>query len=479
MGSRAPEPWRTLKGRPLGGKVRTAARRTSAASPCQNLYRFIRICLGDEVSDREVARRWGMEWKSFVALKHGKRRLPRLDQLETLATAVLHVDPAFVFQVGRGVPAEEVAAFVAREHQVCAVLERVNDAIFAADLDGRLQDVNPRLCQILGRPPGQLIGRLLRELGPPEAASSLAAALGAVARDGEVRGVQIPLLAADGSERILDLSATCIRDALGVPIGVQAIARDVTEERRLFRDLEAQRRMLQTIYDCVPAAYILFGRDGTIVSANARVDRVCPASADDMIGRAATDVFGDPGPAGCPVTRAFLTGDIEQQVSWVENRAGQRRYVHRIAGPVIAQGRVDQVIEMLIDVTDHIESGDLRMLTLWREQSDAEAARAPNERRAAPRANTTFSAQYAIGNRRDTGTVDNLAAGGLFLEAPLQAAVGEEIDLDWTLPDDALPVRARGIVAWTRPRPDTDGPAGVGIRFVSVHPEFAAVTRGK
>ena len=40
---------------------------------CVNVYEFIRLRLGKEVSDREIARRWEMDWKSFTALKHDRR----------------------------------------------------------------------------------------------------------------------------------------------------------------------------------------------------------------------------------------------------------------------------------------------------------------------------------------------------------------------------------------------------------------------
>jgi hypothetical protein len=74
---------------------------------CKNLYSFIRLRLGHNISDREIARRWPMEWKSFNGLKHGKRQVPRIADLEGLSR-LLSIDPAFVFEVARGVPAESV-----------------------------------------------------------------------------------------------------------------------------------------------------------------------------------------------------------------------------------------------------------------------------------------------------------------------------------------------------------------------------------
>jgi len=74
---------------------------------CKNLYTFIRLRLGYTLSDREIARRWPMEWKSFNGLKHGKRQVPRIADLDALGR-LLNIDAAFVFEVARGVPAEQV-----------------------------------------------------------------------------------------------------------------------------------------------------------------------------------------------------------------------------------------------------------------------------------------------------------------------------------------------------------------------------------
>lgn len=439
--------------------------------PCQNLYRFIRLVVGEDIADRELARRWAMEWKSFVGFKQGRRRLPRVESLEALATSVLHVDPAFVFQVCRGVPAEEVAAYLSREHRLRALLERVNDAIFTVDPDGRLQDVNARFCQLVGRAAHELLGTRLRELAAPASVSVLVAGLAVAARDGEVRGIEVALVDASGAERIMDVSVTRIVDAAGTSIGAQAIAHDVTQERQLVRDLETQRRqleaersLLQMLYDCVPAACILFDRDGTIRAANALVDKVCPILATEMVGRNAIEVFGNPGAEGSPVTRAFSTGQIEQQVSLMTDREGEARYVYRVAGPVVTGGHVERVIEILVDVTEQVRQGDLRILSPWGGQASTA------ERRSAPRVPAGFLARYSVGKHREAGQVENLGAGGLFLATQVPAAVGDEIEVEWAPPGTASPVRARGIVAWTQRAAGLSKQVGIGVRFVTVGP---------
>ena len=72
-----------------------------------NVYKFLRLRVGSDPSDRELARRWGMPWRSFVLLKSGRRHPPRVAELARLAK-LLHVPPACVFEVARGIPARRV-----------------------------------------------------------------------------------------------------------------------------------------------------------------------------------------------------------------------------------------------------------------------------------------------------------------------------------------------------------------------------------
>jgi uncharacterized protein (TIGR02266 family) len=292
------------------------------------------------VSDREIARRWGMEWRSFLALKQGQRQVPRIDQLERLAS-VLNVDATLVYQAA--------------------------------------------------------------------------------------------------SEQLVEPGH--------------------------------RQEVLQTFFDHTPAACILFEADGTISAANPLVEKVCPVSRDEMIGRNAVEVFGHPGPAGCPVMRAFLTGRVEQQVSCGSNKRGERVYVHRTAQPILDGTQVVRVLELMVDVTDQVSRGDLRVLSLWRGQPESFDPPQPGkERRAWPRAPVSFVAKLRFGRSTCEVRVHNLGAGGMFIETRVAVPIGRRIELAWTLPGDRVPVRAQGVVVWAR---EQEGSSGLGICFTELKPKRA------
>jgi PAS domain S-box-containing protein len=295
-----------------------------AADRCRSLYAFIRQRLGDRVSDREIARRWDMEWKSFAALKHGKRQVPRIDELERLAAA-LHVPAAEVFRAASATPsaAEAPNAHSPSADALGLTLDRVPNALFTIDVNGRIRDFNRALPVLTGRTERELRERSVLDLVAVESTSRALACIASATREGHDSEAEVVLFTPKSMHKIVTLRATPVRAADGSVIGAQVIARDVTAERDLAGDLNAQRRILQTVFDRIPAACILFAADGTILAANPLVETVCEATASEIVGRNAFDVFGNPGPEGCPVTRAFQTKRVEQQVSWLKNRRGQ------------------------------------------------------------------------------------------------------------------------------------------------------------
>ena len=62
----------------------------------------------------------------------------------------------------------------------------------------------------------------------------------------------------------------------------------------------------------------------------------------------------------------------------------------------------------------------------------------------------------------------DLSVGGAFIRSDLLFEVGEELQLDFAMPDGRM-VRARGkVVRVARDAPDEGQPAGMGIQFVAL-----------
>jgi hypothetical protein len=88
----------------------------TAAKPQQlsNLYRFVRLVLGRNVSDSAIAKKWKMDGKNFSDFKHAKYPMVRINRLVTLAQ-LLGVDDHLVYEVAKGNPAERMYRIITTE----------------------------------------------------------------------------------------------------------------------------------------------------------------------------------------------------------------------------------------------------------------------------------------------------------------------------------------------------------------------------
>jgi hypothetical protein len=68
-----------------------------------DLYKFIRLILGNDVPDCHIARKWKMNDKNFHEFKTGVYPVPKIERLISLAR-VLRVNEHVVFAVAAGMP---------------------------------------------------------------------------------------------------------------------------------------------------------------------------------------------------------------------------------------------------------------------------------------------------------------------------------------------------------------------------------------
>ena len=220
-------------------RASVAARAALASERCRNLYAFMRLRLGQQVSDRELARRWGMNWRSFLNLKEGSRRVPRLEELEALAE-LLDVDASLVILVARGEPADVVnrwlldGAEAIREGLLARVglsttvsespllharLDRVPAGLMTIDLRGGVRDFNSRLAAMVADPERLRIGAHFVTLVAPESAATFLK-LEAEALE---RGESGPELVTLDQGATVNVTLVSINDADGRTLGFQGL----------------------------------------------------------------------------------------------------------------------------------------------------------------------------------------------------------------------------------------------------------------
>ncbi|HXG67215.1 MAG TPA: PAS domain S-box protein [Blastocatellia bacterium] len=121
------------------------------------------------------------------------------------------------------------------------LFENANDLIYTHDLQGRFTSVNRTVERVTGYSRDEIIGRGYEQFIPPEYRSVAAEnTLKKLHGEAESTTYEVELIAKDGRRIPVEVSSRLIYEG-GQPVGVQGIARDVSERRRA----EAERRELE------------------------------------------------------------------------------------------------------------------------------------------------------------------------------------------------------------------------------------------
>ncbi len=135
------------------------------------------------------------------------------------------------------------------------LFENANDMVFTVDLAGHITSINQTGEQLLQRPRDQIIGRPLADFMAAESRAVAGQWLEQVMEDADGPATEWDFLNAAGQRLKLEISSRLIgRDQAAVEI--EGIARDITERRRLERELleisnREQRRIGHDLHDGV------------------------------------------------------------------------------------------------------------------------------------------------------------------------------------------------------------------------------------
>ena len=121
--------------------------------------------------------------------------------------------------------------------RLAAIVEFSHDAIIGKDINGIITSWNRGAEEVFGYTAAETIGKSVAILIPPERRSEEADILARIRRDESIDHYET--LRRHKNGRLLEISLTIspIKDATGKIIGASKIARDVTEQKRIHREL--------------------------------------------------------------------------------------------------------------------------------------------------------------------------------------------------------------------------------------------------
>ena len=198
--------------------------------------------------------------------------------------------------------------------EIARLVEQASDAIFVADRDGRIADVNRRGAQMTGRSREALVGRPLAELFAPRDAERLRRAAEELRRGG-VQIAELALRRKDADELPVEVSAKILPDGRW-----QAFARDITERKHAEGELIRAHRAQRALSSC-NQALVRAGNEAQLLAEICRITVEEAGYRFCWVGRAEHDAEH----TVRPIAQAgFETGYLERaHITWADDERGR------------------------------------------------------------------------------------------------------------------------------------------------------------
>jgi two-component system sensor histidine kinase/response regulator len=157
------------------------------------------------------------------------------------------------------------------ETRIRAILETAQDAFIGMDSDGRIIDWNPRAEQVFGWRADEVLGLLLQDVVVPQSLRAAhAAGLARFLGGGEARvlGQRVELMALhrEGHEFPVEMTIGLIDVAGTRSFG--AFLNDISERRRIERELEAERVLLTAVLETIDVGIVACDQAGKLTMFN-------------------------------------------------------------------------------------------------------------------------------------------------------------------------------------------------------------------
>jgi PAS domain S-box-containing protein len=160
------------------------------------------------------------------------------------------------------------------------------DLIAVLDLRGRFTYISDQVRNILGRSPQEYLGGEFGVRASPEDKIKIDKMFQRVIK-GEVSRAQVEFRAphADGTWRVLLLTAGPLFDETGKISGVVTSTRDVTEQHEVERKLHQEQEFVRRLIECFPDLIVVLDSDGRFKFVSERLKDVLGVSPEEYVGK--------------------------------------------------------------------------------------------------------------------------------------------------------------------------------------------------
>ena len=282
----------------------------------------------------------GAEYDEFVVKPSSK-------QIETELDCLLATDEASRADMAIGLHKLEQeiaerkraeAALQEREEQYRNLVETTSDWIWEIDANGKYTYASPRVRDLLGYEPAEVIGRTPFELMPPDEADRLSIEFARInAERQSFFNLENVNLHKDGSRVVLETSGVPRLDPQGNFLGYRGIDRDITARKQAEQALREHQETISAIVESSQDWIWAVDSHRVYTYSNPAVEKILGYRPEEVVGKELDLVHDEDRPrleAFWADRRASRGGGTSVLVRW-RCKDGQYRHLERNAVPIV------------------------------------------------------------------------------------------------------------------------------------------------
>ena len=201
------------------------------------------------------------------------------------------------------------------EARLRTILDNTYDVIFQLSPLGIIQYVSPKVKEVYGYEPEDLIGKHLKKTTPVSELPKVLKALRSVLSGKVISNLEVDQMDFNGNIVSMEINAApVIKD--GKTIAVQGAMRDITERKHAEENIKRAAEEWRTTFDTIPDLVSIHDKDFKVIRLNKAFAGTCKMKPQAIVGSVCYElIHGTKEPwADCPHRRALAT----RKPSWCE-----------------------------------------------------------------------------------------------------------------------------------------------------------------
>ncbi|MGB0683659.1 MAG: sensor domain-containing diguanylate cyclase [Magnetovibrionaceae bacterium] len=238
-------------------------------------------------------------------------------------------------------------------------LDHVGAYVYTKDREGRYTFANAMVCDLFGQPLDKVLGQTDEAFFDLSVSNQLRIHDRRVLDGGErIESEENNVIQATGEVRIYWSVKLPIRDRQGCIIGLCGISTDVTERRKVQRELAEQKALFSTVLENIDAYVYMKDKDRRYCYVNEKTADLYGHPIQTIIGATDDDLLPAEMAAACGATdlEVLATGGKITGEEVIEGPCGTKRYYWTIKLPLEREGETDGLIGLSTDISELIET---------------------------------------------------------------------------------------------------------------------------